>query len=327
MMKKYIFRGTLAAVCLLALGSCRNEYNDNALWDALQDRDRISALDEWVAAVNCNITALAILTTAIENKDFVTGVTAFASPEPGYHTVTFLSGASATIHNSRKIPSGYVDDNEAVPLIGIAQDSIGIYRWTLDGCFLQDTAGKNIHVTAGTAPELRLNYKTYFWQIIRDAIWMPLNVKTTVPHGNPIFAPGGINNSSSDSVVVFTLADDTTKISLPKYQYIPFSFDQPAMFSPGFSHTITYKALRHSIVAIKVLDLPDGWTWQEDLSRQEIIFTPPRRHHSRQCERRSHSVGYRHQRCCFPAHAIAVCAGFTRRNGLGGRRHIRDGSL
>ncbi|GHT25767.1 hypothetical protein AGMMS4957_21020 [Bacteroidia bacterium] len=271
-MKQYIFRGTLVAVCLLSLGSCGDEYNDNALWDAMQDRDRISALEAWSVAVNGNIAALAILTTAVENDDFVTGVTAFASPEPGYYIITLTSGASATIQNGRAAPSGYVDASEAVPHIGVKKDNSGGYYWTFNGDFLQDDAGKNIPVSVETVPRLRLDYESNFWQIKRGTIWVPLNVKTTVPHGNPIFARDGIDNSSSD-LVVFTLADNKTKISLTKYK--PFAFEQPPMFSPGFNHTITYNASGHSIVAIKMIDLPLDWTSQVNLSTQEIIVAAP----------------------------------------------------
>ena len=68
-MKHYVS----AAVLALAFAACSDDYDDSALWDAVNDNtERIEALEAWQDEVNGNIAALQQL---LNTTDYITSVT------------------------------------------------------------------------------------------------------------------------------------------------------------------------------------------------------------------------------------------------------------
>lgn len=86
-MKKLL---TLAVmVTALVLSSCK--YDDDDIWNSVHGlEDRVAKLEELCKQMNTNISSLQTIVTALQNNDYVTGVTPVmqSGKEVGY-TITF----------------------------------------------------------------------------------------------------------------------------------------------------------------------------------------------------------------------------------------------
>ena len=129
----------VAAACL-ALGACSDDYDDSALWEAVNDHEnRIESLEQWQEQANNNIAALQQL---ISTTDYITGVTPImqGSEEVGY-TITFLHSDPITIYHGKQGAQG---TDGKTPQISITQGEDGNWYWTLNGQLLPDSQGNPI---------------------------------------------------------------------------------------------------------------------------------------------------------------------------------------
>ena len=136
-MKKYLY--IVVSIMLLATG-CRD---NSGLSGLLMDLDnRLAEVEELCHEMNTNIDALKALIEAIENNNSIVSVTPILKDgkEIGY-TITFQNADPITIYNGKD------GNNGSTPIIGVAQDTDGIYYWTLDGEWLLDDQGAKIPVT------------------------------------------------------------------------------------------------------------------------------------------------------------------------------------
>ena len=141
---------------LFAAVSCSKEFDDSRIWDKLNDHEsRIEYLETLCGQMNTNIKALQTTVAALQDKDYVTNVAPITSggKEVGY-TITFLKSGSVTIYHGKDGEKGEQgdkgetgdkgdkgDQGEAgvdgqTPIIGIKQDTDGVYYWTLNGGWL-----------------------------------------------------------------------------------------------------------------------------------------------------------------------------------------------
>lgn len=90
--------------------------------------------------------------------------------------------------------------------------------WTSTGVTARGSNGTN-----AIAPQVRINSTTGEWEVSTNggSAWTSTGVKA---RGDAIFASNGIDNTNSDYVIL-TLADGTTKISLPRYKAIHIGTD------------------------------------------------------------------------------------------------------
>lgn len=134
---KQLFRFWIVATLLLIVG-CSKEYDDSALVGRVDDlENRVQRLEQLCQQMNTNISSLQTIVTALQNNDYVTGVTPITENGKtiGY-TITFAKAQSITIYHGK--------DSNHIPIIGVKQDTDGIYYWTLDGEWLLDDAGNKI---------------------------------------------------------------------------------------------------------------------------------------------------------------------------------------
>ena len=134
-----IFPMAVAAACL-ALGACSDDYDDSALWEAVNDHEnRIESLEQWQEQANNNIAALQQL---ISTTDYITGVTPImqGSEEVGY-TITFLHSDPITIYHGKQGAQGA---DGKTPQISVTQGEDGNWYWTLNGQLLPDSQGNPI---------------------------------------------------------------------------------------------------------------------------------------------------------------------------------------
>ena len=127
------------AVAGLMLTSCAKDYDDdlatiNKRVDNLEGR--VSALEQWH---NDNIDALQQIINIQQSGSYISAITPLASGD-GY-VMTFGNGQTFTVHDGKDGQDGHS------PIIGVRQDTDGIYYWTLDGEWLLDADGQKVRTT------------------------------------------------------------------------------------------------------------------------------------------------------------------------------------
>jgi len=271
---------------------------------------RIAALETWQAETNTNIQALQ---TLLSTTDYITAVTPVVKDgvEVGF-TISFLNTPAITIYHGTKGDKG---DKGDTPQIGAAQDDDGNWYWTLNGEPLTDADGNPIQANGtqgeqGPAgddaplPQLATGTKLNAQGITTDsqnkdiepdAIYLSVDggqtwtrvsgekgntgdtgaTGATGPKGDSFFK--SIDYTSNDDYVTFTLADGTTKFSVPRYVEISLTFDVSDVWLVYGEKTM----IQCTVTGIDsptaddlyLIAVPDGWTAViKDLT---IIVTAP----------------------------------------------------
>ena len=153
-MKKLFY---LLTAAVLLLTSCR-EYDDSELIGRVDNlEERVTRLETLCNQMNTNITSLQTIVSALQQNDYITSVTPITEGDAtiGY-TITFTKSAPITIYHGKNGKDGEngkdgTDGKDGVdgkdgytPVIGVRQDTDGIYYWTLDGEWLLDADGNKI---------------------------------------------------------------------------------------------------------------------------------------------------------------------------------------
>lgn len=127
---------------LLSLVSC-TEYDEVAMWNKNEDMgSRLAALEELCSQLNTNIVSLQQIVEALQGNDYVTGVVPVVeNGETVGYTISFSKSGPVTIYHGKKGENG---QNGTTPVIGVEQDTDGLYYWTLDGEWLTDDGGSKI---------------------------------------------------------------------------------------------------------------------------------------------------------------------------------------
>lgn len=127
---------------LLSLVSC-TEYDEVAMWNKNEDMgSRLAALEELCSQLNTNIVSLQQIVEALQGNDYVTGVVPVVeNGETVGYTISFSKSGPVTIYHGKKGENG---QDGTTPVIGVEQDTDGLYYWTLDGEWLTDDEGSKI---------------------------------------------------------------------------------------------------------------------------------------------------------------------------------------
>lgn len=127
---------------LLSLVFC-TEYDEVAMWNKNEDMgSRLAALEELCSQLNTNIVSLQQIVEALQGNDYVTGVVPVVeNGETVGYTISFSKSGPVTIYHGKKGENG---QNGTTPVIGVEQDTDGLYYWTLDGEWLTDDEGSKI---------------------------------------------------------------------------------------------------------------------------------------------------------------------------------------
>ena len=135
-MKKIV---TLLIFGLMSLASC-TEYDEVAMWNKNEDMgSRLAALERLCDRMNTNIASLQRIVEALQANDYVTGVAPVVeNGETIGYTISFSRSGPVTIYHGKDGQSG------ATPVIGVKQDTDGLYYWTLDGEWLEDRRGDRV---------------------------------------------------------------------------------------------------------------------------------------------------------------------------------------
>lgn len=241
-MKKFkLYAMCLFTVVAATMVSCGDDYDDTGLRTEVGDlKSRVEKLEEWSKTTNSQINALQGVISAMESKDYVTGVTTVVEDgkEVGY-TLTFSKGDPITIRHGKNGQNG-VDG--LTPIIGVAQEN-AVYYWTVkigtadatwilsrDGQKIPTTGTNGADSTTGKAPKISVDTFTdnkVYWKIndewLLDASGNKVQATgdkgdngaagTPGAKGDAVFANVEVN----DGTVVFTLAGASgTSFTLPR---------------------------------------------------------------------------------------------------------------
>ena len=137
---------------LLGLTICLFSACHNDIWDAIDGLDsRVTKLEEFCKEMNTNITSLQTIVDVLQSNDFITGVVEIKKDGKvvGY-TITFGKHDPITIYHGQDGKDGQngADGKDgSTPVIGVAQDTDGVYYWTLNGEWLLDDNGNKLPVS------------------------------------------------------------------------------------------------------------------------------------------------------------------------------------
>lgn len=216
----------LTAIMLFAV-SCSESYDDSALVGRVDNlENRVAKLEELCKQMNTNISSLQTLVAALQNNDYVTGVTPITKSGVtiGY-TITFAKSQPITIYhgeNGKDGQNGTDGKDGHTPIIGVKQNTDGIYYWTLDGDWLLDTDGNKIKAQGtdgkngedgtngkdGIVPQLKIENDYWYISYDNGASWIQLD-RAVGDVGDTFFQDIYIENG----YVNFVIEDEVIKIA------------------------------------------------------------------------------------------------------------------
>ena len=246
----------------LLIGGCQ-EFDDSAIWEDINSlKERVETLETLCRNMNNDITALKALVKAVETRDYITDVAPITGTDgvvTGY-TISFANSDPITINhgmdgdNGQDGQDGQDGEDGMTPIIGVRQDTDGVYYWTLNGDWLLDDEGNRIKASGdensdgadgtdgvdgkdgkdGVTPQLKIEDDMWYVSYDNGDSWHEIGPATgeqgpqgeTGPQGpqGPQGAPGvggdsmfiDVDYSSSADYVIFTLSNGT-QIKVPTW--------------------------------------------------------------------------------------------------------------
>ncbi len=273
---------TFLAVALLAVG-CSKIFDTSVLErNIIELKDRVTALEEQCKQMNTNISSLQTIVTALQNNDFVTGVAPITQSgvEVGY-TITFSKSGAITIYHGKDGSDGLNGSDGSngsdgasgsTPIVGVKQDTDGVYYWTLNGEWLLNDKGEKVKAIStdgkdgedgtdgtngkdgkdGVTPQLKIENGYWYVSYNNGESWESLG-KAAGEDGSD-GAAGKDGDSFFQSVtqdennVIFTLADGTV-LTVPKSSSYLFNKLQSVSYVPRYSDgkaTVYYSSTANS---------------------------------------------------------------------------------
>lgn len=241
---------TLFAIAALVCVGCSDDYDDSGLQYRVGNLEsRVAKLEQLCKQMNTNISALQTIVGALQNNDYVTGVAPVTSNgETIGYTITFTKSAPITIYhgqNGKDGANGADGKDGHTPVIGVRQDTDGVYYWTLDGNWLLDNSGNKIKAEGrdgqngadgkdgadgqpgkdgqdGITPQLKIENGCWFVSTDNGASWSNLGKATGEDgkDGNSIFQ----SVTQDEDNIYFALANGDT-ITLSKYTKLSITYD------------------------------------------------------------------------------------------------------
>ena len=161
------------SLLLLTLTICFFTACHKDIWAELDELDqRVTKLEELCKEMNTNITSLQTIVSVLQSNDYITGIVEIKkNGEVIGYTITFGKHDPITIYHGQDGKDGQngadgkdgqdgVDGKDGqngtngkdgqdgvTPIIGIAQDTDGVYYWTLNGEWLLDDNGNKLPVS------------------------------------------------------------------------------------------------------------------------------------------------------------------------------------
>ena len=184
------------SLLLLTLTVCFFTACHKDIWAELENLDqRVTKLEELCKEMNTNITSLQTIVSVLQSNDFITGIVEIKkNGEVIGYTITFGKHDPITIYHGQDGKDG-ADGKDGqdgqngsanTPVIGVAQDTDGVYYWTLNGEWLLDDNGNKLPVSGkngqngsnGTMPQLKIEEGYWYVSYDNGVTWTQLGKAT-----------------------------------------------------------------------------------------------------------------------------------------------------
>ena len=196
------------SLLLLTLTVCFFTACHKDIWAELENLDqRVTKLEELCKEMNTNITSLQTIVSVLQSNDFITGIVEIKkNGEVIGYTITFGKHDPITIYHGQDGKDG-ADGKDGqdgqngsanAPVIGVAQDTDGVYYWTLNGEWLLDDNGNKLPVSGkdgqngtngsngqdgvdgkdGITPQLKIEEGYWYISYDNGATWTQLGKAT-----------------------------------------------------------------------------------------------------------------------------------------------------
>ena len=139
------------SLLLLTLTICFFTACHKDIWAELENLDqRVTKLEELCKEMNTNIISIQTIVNVNQSGDYITGIVEIKKDGKviGY-TITFGKHDPITIYHGQDGKDGQdgANGSSSTPVIGVAQDTDGVYYWTLNGEWLLDDNGNKLPVS------------------------------------------------------------------------------------------------------------------------------------------------------------------------------------
>ena len=281
-----------AFMCVtLVLAGCGDDELEGRVDDL---ENRVASLETLCDEMNTNISSLQTLLAAIQDGDYVTGVTPVTegSLTIGY-TITFARHQPITLYHGK---------DGATPQLSVALHTDGLYYWRLNGEWLTDSSGDMIPAsgkdgtpgTPGATPQFKIENGRWLISWDNGSSWTDIGQATGDPGqpgtpGEPGITPqlkiedgrwfvstdNGLSwndvgqatgdsffksiDNSADDHVDFIFADGTT-ITVPKSLAFTITFSNPVpRIAPGETIETTYTLSQGDDATLVKTVTSNGW--------------------------------------------------------------------
>lgn len=242
--------------------SCTDEYDDTAIWK------EIEGIKASIDKMNSEISALQILTSALENKVHVVNV---VEVKNGYEIV-LSNGKKLAIENGKDGVDGNDGKDGISPTIGVDLFE-GVYYWRVNGEWLTDSEGNKMRVSVETViPEISVDSDNY---------WIVNGERISDGKGGYVNASGEKGDDGDsffrdveelEREVIFTLKDGS-EIRINKVIDMEFVLAENSV-TLGYGKSVQI-SVNQSGVKYTSISKPDGW--RVELNEDSlIIFAPVR---------------------------------------------------
>ncbi len=259
---------------IIGLVACTAETDFN---DRLMDLEgRVSRLELLCSEMNTNISSLQSIVKALQSQDYITSVNEITSDGKvvGY-TINFAKGNPITIYHGKDGANGHT------PIIGVQQDSDGLWYWTLDGEWLLNSNGQRVKAVGidgkdgsngqegkdGITPQLKIEDGCWYVSTDNGQTWTKLE-KATGENGQDGKDGESIFQSVTvtDTEVTFVTANGQTFV-VRRAAALSIEFDSADLVVMGTNATrnihftitsgvddITIEALSSADIKVKVVN-------------------------------------------------------------------------
>lgn len=279
---------------LLAV-SCQQDVMD--ITGRLDDlENRVAKLEQLCAEMNTNLSAMQSIVTAMQTGDYITSVSPITEGGKtiGY-TITFAKVDPITIYHGQDGADGQDGKDGAdgqdgkdggdghTPVMGVKQDTDGIWYWTIDGEWLLDSNNQKVKAVGvdgkdgedGVTPQLKIEEGYWYVSTDNGQSWIQ-HVKATGENGKDgTDGTNGTDGKDGDSMfqsvtvtdtdVIFVTADGQSFV-VSRTATLDISFDTDSPVMMGFfatrdihytitaaSDDVTIDALSSADIKVKVV--------------------------------------------------------------------------
>ena len=207
---------------LTVMFSCAKEKDYDSQISDLERR--VSALEKLCSEMNSNISSLKGIVQAVQNGDYITSVSPITEngKEVGY-TINFAKGKPITVYHGKDGADGKdgqdgKDGKDGTngqdghtPLMGVKQDTDGVWYWTIDGKWMLDTNNQKVKAIGvdgkdgtdgkdGITPQLKIEEGYWYVSTDNGQTWTKLGKAT---------GENGQNGKDGDSMFKSVTVTDT----------------------------------------------------------------------------------------------------------------------